>query len=68
MEEIESRVFGRIQFLDPLGDVEKFEELEDLIDQYPANAFGIINKKLNVLGLSVTIGTLKDAPWLNKFV
>lgn len=48
MEEIDSEVFGKTNLLDE--NEEDFNTLKHLIDKFPANAFGIINKKMNENG------------------
>lgn len=53
MKRINSDIFGAIDLLDPND--EEFKKLESLIWQYPANAFGILNKVLNNLELMLKI-------------
>ncbi len=57
MKEIQSQVFGYTILLDE--DEEKFIELKTLIEKYPVNAFGIVNKLLNERNLSLTLGVIK---------
>ena len=56
MEEINSKVFGETVLLDPT-DVD-YERLEDSINLYPVNAFGILSKMLNQRGFIIVLDTL----------
>lgn len=56
MKEINSNIFGHINLLEE--DDTELQELEDLIEKYPVNAFAIINKALNITGLCCTIGVV----------
>ena len=53
MKEINSTVFGKVMLLDPTD--EDFIKLKDLAEKYPADAFGIVNKLLNKVGLAFTV-------------
>ncbi len=53
MKEVNSRIFGKVNFLEE-GD-DRLSELKILMEQYPANAFGIINKLLNQKGYMSSI-------------
>jgi hypothetical protein len=57
METINSQIFGNTNLLSE--DDKELKWLKEMIDNYPVNAFGIINKKLNALGLTLTIGVIK---------
>uniref|UniRef100_A0A6M3K0G3 Uncharacterized protein n=1 Tax=viral metagenome TaxID=1070528 RepID=A0A6M3K0G3_9ZZZZ len=59
MEEIDSRIFGRVKLLDLEQDVEEFDELQGMIESYPVDAFGIVNKMLNKRGFKIIIDKLK---------
>ncbi len=57
MEEIKSAVFGKILFLSEYD--EDFIKLKELIEKYPANGFGIVNKLLNSKGLACRMERIK---------
>jgi hypothetical protein len=57
MEEINSAVFGKILFLSEYD--EEFIKLKELIEKYPANGFGIVNKLLNSKGLACRMERIK---------
>ena len=57
MEKIKSKVFGETVLLDPT-DVD-YERLEDSINLYPVNAFGILSKMLNQRGFIIGLDVLK---------
>ena len=58
MKNIKSAIFGDTILLES-SELE-FQELEIEIDKYPANAFGILNKKLNKLGFNLTLSIFKE--------
>lgn len=57
MKEITSSIFEKSTLLDETD--EEFTWLKDLIDDYPTNTFGILNKKLNSIGFMITVEELK---------
>lgn len=53
MKNIKSIIFGDVKFLYP--DDEAFDEVQGIVEAYPANVFGALNKKLNKLGFKINI-------------
>lgn len=59
MKTLDSPVFGKTFLLDP--EEENYKILKYMIDRFPVNAFGIVNKKLNFRGFTCKIMTTKEA-------
>lgn len=57
MKEINSKVFGKTVLLDETED--DFIKLKELIEKYPVDSFGTVNKLLNKRGFSLILGILK---------
>lgn len=57
MRFIKSQFFGEIKLLDDKEEMQL--QLINLIKEYPADAFGILNKMFNSLGYILTIGKLQ---------
>jgi len=58
METINSKIFGSVVLLDKNENT--FIALKALIEQYPVNAFGIINRQLNTKGFLCVIDVLPE--------
>ena len=56
MKKINSPIFGKVILLEE-EDVD-LKDLEEYIHEYPVNAFGIINKKLNARGLCCKVDVI----------
>lgn len=65
MKVIQSQVFGDTILLED-EDEEIRKTLKELIDKYPVDTFGFINKNLNSLGYLLTIGLLDKTHHENK--
>jgi len=53
MKSINSPAFGKIDLLDE--DEEVFLDLKRMVETYPANAFGILNKLLNSKSIMINL-------------
>jgi len=53
MESINSPIFGKVDLLDE--DEEVFLDLKRMIETYPVNAFGILNKLLNSKSMKINL-------------
>ena len=57
MELINSTIFGMTPLLDESDS--EYDTLKRLVEAFPVDAFGFINKRLNELGFMLDIDTLK---------
>lgn len=56
MEQIDSEIFGRATLLDE-SDPE-YKALQALVEMFPVDTFGFINKELNERGFRLMVDTL----------
>jgi hypothetical protein len=55
MRRIDSTFFGNVSFLHLGEDAELYGKLQAMVEEYPANAFEILNKLINKKGMKILI-------------